>query len=53
MVEDTTREATDHEFEPRHMCIYFFKETSYLVPDTVTGTKWTVHLVPASWYRLA
>ena len=53
MIEETTREATDHEFEPQYMQIYFFQGIIYLVPDAATGdaatgTKWT-HLVPDSW----
>jgi len=51
MVEETTHEATDHEFEPQYTRIYFFQGIVYLVPDAATGTKWTVHLVPASRYR--
>ena len=39
MVEETTHEATDHEFEPQYMQIYFFQEIVYLVPDAATGTK--------------
>ena len=45
MVEETTRETTDHEFELQYTQIYFFQEIVYLVPGAATGTKWTVHLV--------
>ena len=48
MVEETTREATDHKFEPQYMQIYFFQGIVYLTPDAATGTKWTVHLVHAA-----
>ena len=46
MVEETTREATDHEFEPWHTHIFFLRDST-LVPDDATGTKWTGQLVLA------